>query len=105
MQMSLSLPRLHRVLEMSVAVPGMRFTVVTCLRMMGSCLKLVVDWGSHLRKDEQRDAVGLADVGTEQGHTQGCLNPTLLSFLSFTRNNPLVSSRFHSSCCSLLPSQ
>lgn len=109
MQLPLSLPQLPRVLEMSVTIPGMCFTVVTCLRMMGPCLKvlvLVVEGSSHPRKDEHRDAVCLADVGTEQGHTQGCLSPTLiLCFLSFSLSDPLVSYRFYSSCCSLLPSQ
>lgn len=102
MQSSLSLPRLPRVLEVCMTVPGMSFAVVTCLRMMGPCLKvlgLVLGWASHLRKDEQRGLVGLADVGTEQGHTQGCLSPTLmLCFLSSSHKDPLASSRFLSSC-------
>lgn len=45
-------------------------------------------------------------VWGESRDTQSCLSPTLiLCFLSFSRNDLLVSSRSLSSCCYLFPSQ
>lgn len=94
-----------------MTVPGMFFTVVMCLRMTGPCLKvfgLVVGWGCHLREDGKMNEGVLWAwlVWGQSRDTQSCLSPTLiLCFLSFSHNDPLVSSRSLSSCCYLFPSQ
>lgn len=102
MKLSLCLPQVPRVLEVSVTVPGMSFTGDMSeddgSMFEGAWVGAGLGFSPEGRwKDEQRGAVGLADVGRGQGHTQG--------FLSFSCIDLLVSSRFLSFCCCLLPSQ
>lgn len=58
-----------------MTVPWMSFTVVTCLRMTDPCLKVAEErW-----KDEQRDAVDLADVGQSRDTHRAASAPHLSS--------------------------
>lgn len=93
----------------------MSLILVTCLGMAGSLFEGA--WVGHglglspegKWKDELRSAAGLAGGGTEQGHTRGCLSPTLIlcssAFpLTSSLTNCLGFSRSPSSLRCLLPS-